>query len=121
MSNTNHDTRNRSFSIGAAGASYRQSVSDVVLFHGDNTLFDDDARIDWDRKQKRRRETRDEDVEDLVVIDEDRVEVLRPGKARSVSGVSRKKKRQFVYDEESDRVVVRRRRKRQRDNYDDDW
>jgi predicted ATP-grasp superfamily ATP-dependent carboligase len=75
----------------------------------DYTPEHDDARIDWERKQRNKRQSLDEeevldDAEDLID------EVLAPKVKKS--GKARKKKRHLVYDEERGKIVTKRKRRR---------
>ncbi len=120
MLKVNRNVRDSSLNTGAAQVSHRQSLMYNDSQQDKDGNFDDDVRIDWERKRKRRRE-RESVPEDVTVTEDEIDEVLQPSKAQPSSGVGRKKKRQLVYDEETDRIVVRRKRKRQRDFYDDEW
>jgi hypothetical protein len=91
-------------------------------FVPDAPLVEDDLdhRIDWDRKQRKKRDEREDDVDDFATADEGLSLVLVQN--RHQARKSRKKKqRHLIYDEEDGRVVARRKRKRQRNHQYEDW
>ena len=77
----------------------------------------DDNRIDWERKQKSKRQP------DPSVVTQEEVAVddaLRSPRKNSKKH-ARKKRRQLVYDENRDEVVVKRKRRRQTDRLPANW
>ncbi|GAB4522288.1 MAG: hypothetical protein OHK0046_34700 [Anaerolineae bacterium] len=100
----------------------KQSPNKTTRIARQDNLLDDDNRIDWDRKQKHRREeevevdTPVEEVEDVIL---DSVEVAYQAVGKSHKHKKGKEKRRHLeYDEEVGRVVVKRKRKRRYDDWD---
>lgn len=87
----------------------------------DTSSFEDENRIDWDRRQMKKKE--DTPVEDdllvLEVEDEGEVAFYPLGTVSPKKKQKRDKRRQLVMDEESGRVMVKRRRKGRRNS--DEW
>jgi hypothetical protein len=82
-------------------------------------VLDDENRIDWEKKQKARRQRLADGTPDIQ--DEDKLATIE--QPRSNRKKSRVKRREYVYDEERDRVVMKRKRRRQTDHLRDldDW
>lgn len=92
---------------------------------GAEALTDDENRIDWEKKQKRKRA---KDEEEVIPADHDEadVDLNAPVERKKGKKDARKKRRQLVYDEDSGQVVVKRKYKRKSNRpplYDqvDDW
>jgi len=88
----------------------------------EDAIFDDkEGRIDWERKQKGRRQGRqvvDPAVEEL---EEQLDRAIHQNKRKKSA---KKKRRELVYDESRERVVVKRKRKPSRqvtDAWSDDY
>lgn len=97
----------------------RQDQERAAQLLPDDTLNDDENRIDWERKQKQRKRLVEpghiEEHEDEVDLDALQAKPTKQGK----KGKQRKKRRQLIFDEEIGQVIVKRKRKRQNDM--DQW
>ncbi|MEQ8673479.1 MAG: hypothetical protein RLP44_12195 [Aggregatilineales bacterium] len=86
--------------------------------------YEDENRIDWDRKQRHKRKD-DKPAPVLPVLDEPLLDDLEvsPEKKNGKKD-HRKKRRQYIYDEELGQVVVKRRRRKSRHangDLEDEW
>ncbi len=86
--------------------------------NGEPPVFDNDNRIDWERKQKKRKARRNVRADAPVVFEEDALELQSSKKRKRY-----RKKRQLIYDEDLGHVVVKRRRRPNRLAQDglDEW
>lgn len=73
-----------------------------------NLPFEDDNRIDWEKKRKSRR---DRPAETDPITEDTEVILRKPKKKKKA-----RKNRQLEYDDESGRMIVKRQRKRQQQN-----
>lgn len=86
--------------------------------------FDDDNRIDWDRKQRSKRRE-DSPVDLTASLIDDALDDLEDfsGK-KKIRKDRRQKRRQYIYDEELGHVVVKHRRRKGRSEFsgfEDQW
>lgn len=76
-------------------------------------LISEENRIDWERKQKSKRQGIGEIIEEALTEEELLLEALKTPNNKKKQ--TQKKGRHFVYDEDRDAVVVKRKRRRHTD------
>jgi hypothetical protein len=74
-------------------------------------LVSEENRIDWERKQKSKRQGLLDIVEEALIEEDVLIDTLKAPKKKQ----TQKKGRHFVYDEDRDTVVVQRKRRRHTD------
>jgi hypothetical protein len=77
------------------------------------TPIDEENRIDWDRKQKSKRQGIIDITEDALPEEDLLLEALEVPSNKKKQ--TQKKGRHFIYDEDRDAVVVKRKRRRHTD------
>lgn len=73
----------------------------------------EENRIDWERKQKSKRQGVIEITEEVLTEDDILLDVLKTPSSKKKQ--TQKKGRHFIYDEDRDAVVVQRKRRRHTD------